>query len=64
MNFVSGSLCGCLGPLHGDPYCACEMNKRGLKSNRVPMTDEEQAHKENDFRNMMKRINESEKSQA
>lgn len=24
------SLCGCIGPMYGEPYCACEMKRRRL----------------------------------
>jgi hypothetical protein len=24
------SLCACMGPQRGDPYCYCEMHRRGL----------------------------------
>ncbi|KVP39856.1 hypothetical protein [Burkholderia ubonensis] len=24
------SLCACIGPVYGEPYCACEMRRRGL----------------------------------
>jgi len=24
------SLCACLGPMYGEPYCPCEMSRRGL----------------------------------
>jgi hypothetical protein len=27
------SLCACLGPMHGEPYCGCEMRHRGLPLN-------------------------------
>lgn len=23
--------CACMGPMHGDPYCYCEMESKGLK---------------------------------
>jgi hypothetical protein len=25
------SLCGCLGPMYGEPYCPCEMKRKGLE---------------------------------
>jgi hypothetical protein len=25
------SLCGCLGAMYGEPYCPCEMERKGLK---------------------------------
>lgn len=24
------SLCACLGPVYGEPYCPCEMRRRGM----------------------------------
>lgn len=33
--------CACMGPSWGDPYCPCEMKQKGLKSNYVPMTEQE-----------------------
>lgn len=24
------NFCACMGPLYGEPYCACEMRRRGL----------------------------------
>lgn len=24
------ALCACIGPLYGEPYCSCEMKRRGL----------------------------------
>lgn len=24
------SLCACIGPMYGEPYCPCEMSRRGL----------------------------------
>lgn len=26
------SMCGCLGPQYGEPYCPCQMTQRGLPS--------------------------------
>lgn len=26
--------CACMGPLHGDPYCYCEMQRRGLSPSK------------------------------
>ncbi len=23
-------ICGCIGPIFGEPYCPCEMTRRGL----------------------------------
>jgi hypothetical protein len=28
-------MCACMGPLHGDPYCYCEMQRRGLNPNKA-----------------------------
>jgi hypothetical protein len=25
--------CACIGPVHGEPYCYCEMRQRGLPLN-------------------------------
>ena len=25
-----GKLCGCIGPMYDEPFCACEMERRGL----------------------------------
>lgn len=33
------NLCACMGPLRGDPYCYCEMKRRGLEPTQA--TDEE-----------------------
>jgi hypothetical protein len=35
------SACACMGPLRGDPYCFCEMNRRGLTP--TPSSPEEDA---------------------
>lgn len=36
-------LCACMGPMHGDPYCYCEMENRGLKvSEKYKMTPEQE----------------------
>ena len=33
-----------MGPLHGDPYCYCEMQCKGLKPSKTyEMTEEEKA---------------------
>lgn len=39
----SGALnfCACMGPSWGDPFCPCDMERKGLKSNYVPMTEQE-----------------------
>lgn len=29
-NISLSNFCACMGPLHGDPYCPCEMRARGL----------------------------------
>lgn len=26
------NMCACMGPVYGEPYCPCEMNRRGLPS--------------------------------
>lgn len=26
------SLCGCLGPMYGEPYCYCQMKQKGLEA--------------------------------
>ncbi len=26
--------CACMGPLHGDPFCYCEMKQRNLKPSK------------------------------
>lgn len=36
--------CACMGPCWGDPYCPCEMGRKGLKSNYVGMPDQEKKH--------------------
>ena len=35
------NLCACMGALHGEPYCHCEMERRGLA--RSAAHDAEQA---------------------
>lgn len=32
----SFNLCACMGPRYGDPYCYCEMKRRGLKPTDPP----------------------------
>lgn len=34
-------MCACMGPQRGDPYCYCEMERRGLTP--TPWSDEEKA---------------------
>lgn len=26
------TFCGCLGPMYGEPYCACQMKQYGLEA--------------------------------
>jgi hypothetical protein len=26
------NMCGCLGPMYGEPYCACQMKQQGLEA--------------------------------
>ena len=26
------SMCGCLGPMYGEPYCPCQMKQKGLEA--------------------------------
>lgn len=30
MSDVYFSACACIGPMYDEPYCACEMRRRGL----------------------------------
>jgi len=32
-------ICACMGPMRGDPYCWCEMQRRGMKP--TPPSQEE-----------------------
>lgn len=37
------NFCACMGPMHGDPYCYCEMQNRKLKPSPLyKMTPEKQ----------------------
>jgi hypothetical protein len=35
INPLSLSACACLGPQGGDPFCPCEMSRRGLKATNI-----------------------------
>lgn len=32
LNSVEISMCGCLGPMYGEPYCPCQMEQKGLQA--------------------------------
>lgn len=49
------SLCACLGPQAGDPYCPCVMRQKGLKSNVPEPTAEERAKAEAALREVFSR---------
>jgi hypothetical protein len=38
------NLCACMGPRYGDPYCYCEMKRRGLTPTEPPKIEWEQFH--------------------
>ncbi len=35
------NVCACMGPLRGDPYCYCEMQKRGLEPTKMSIVERE-----------------------
>lgn len=41
------SLCGCMGPMYGEPYCPCQMSRNGLdkmmEENPLRQAEEERA---------------------
>ena len=39
------SLCACMGPLGGEPYCPCEMERRGLPPAPERVAAEEDAQR-------------------
>jgi hypothetical protein len=40
------SVCACIGPVHGEPYCACEMRRRGLPPSAAHVAASEEAGKQ------------------
>lgn len=30
MTDITANLCACMGAMHGEPYCHCEMERRGI----------------------------------
>jgi hypothetical protein len=36
------NLCACMGPRYGDPYCYCEMKRKGLTPTEPPKVEWEQ----------------------
>jgi hypothetical protein len=40
------SMCACIGPVYGEPYCACEMTRRGLPSSAAHVAAIEEADKQ------------------
>lgn len=38
-------ICACMGPMRGDPYCPCEMERRGLQATG-PSEEEKRAFQE------------------
>lgn len=40
------NFCACLGPVYGEPYCSCEMQRRGLPLNEEARAKDQQALKE------------------
>lgn len=38
--------CACIGPMYGEPYCLCEMRRRGLKLNEEARAAEHARAKE------------------
>jgi hypothetical protein len=46
------SLCGCLGPMYGEPYCPCQMKQRGLQAemdgNPLRIAEDKRADKQMD----------------
>lgn len=34
MKVARIDMCACMGPMHGDPYCICEMKQRGLSPSK------------------------------
>jgi hypothetical protein len=45
------SFCGCIGPMYGEPYCACEMKRQGL-----PLNEEARAIDEKRFQESMAKL--------
>lgn len=51
-KLISGeiSMCGCIGPMYGEPYCACQMKQRSLEaemnSNPLRQSGEDNAQKD------------------
>jgi hypothetical protein len=39
------SLCACMGPGYGEPYCPCEMERRGLPSSPEHIAANEESEK-------------------
>lgn len=42
------SACACMGPMYGEPYCPCEMNRRGLPSSPEHVAANEKANRDLD----------------
>lgn len=44
------SMCGCMGPMYGEPYCPCAMKRNGLEKmmdeNPLRIAEEERARKQ------------------
>ena len=37
---VEFNLCACMGPQQGEPYCPCEMERRGLPPSAARLAEE------------------------
>jgi hypothetical protein len=40
------SFCACMGPVYGEPFCPCEMRRRGLSSSPEHIKANEEANKQ------------------
>jgi hypothetical protein len=51
------SLCACIGPMYGEPYCYCEMERRGLQPENNPLRIAENKRFEEDMRKWIVKMN-------
>ncbi len=40
------SMCACMGPMYGEPYCPCEMKRKNIPFSKAREEDEKRAKKE------------------
>jgi len=43
---ISVNVCACIGPVYGEPHCACEMRRRGLPPSAEHVAALEKANRE------------------